>query len=117
MKNTTDVSEKKPYTNGEKLAEILCGVMIAAALAFYMYLVYMIDHDTYVVVVMLISAAVYGAFTVFSVRADLVSKSENIRRNRRIFITVKIAVIALLLAVSVMITFHRNLNTFDWYYF
>lgn len=117
MKNTNDVPEKITYTTGERLAEILCGALTAAALAFCVHLVSMMFSATYIVVIMMITAAVYGVLTVFSVHPDLVSKPENIRRNRRIFIAVKLLLIALLLAAVVMITFPHNVNTFDWYYF
>lgn len=117
MKNTNDIPEKITYTVGEKFAEILCGAFTAAALAFCVYLCSVLFSAIYIVVIMMITAAVYGVLTVFSVRSDLVSKPENVRRNRRIFIAVKLLLIALLLAVVVMITFPHNVNTFDWYYF
>lgn len=117
MKNKHYVPEKFPYTTGEKIAEIFCGVLTAAALAFEIFLVSTMFSATHIVVIMMITAAVYGVLTVFSVRPDFISKPENLHRNRRIFIAVKLLLTALLFAAVVLITFPHNVNTFDWYYF
>lgn len=117
MKNTNYIPEKIPYTTGEKIAEVLCGILTAAALAFGVYLVSTLFSAIHIVVIMMIAAAVYGVLTVFSVRLDFISKPENLHRNRRIFIAVKLLLTALLFAAVVLITFPHNVNTFDWYYF
>lgn len=117
MQSTNNVPEKITYTTGEKITEILCGALTVAALAFSVYFCLVMFSAAHIIVVMTITAAVYGVLTAFSVHPELVSKPENLRRNRRIFIAVKLLLIALLLAAVVMITSPHNVSVFDLYYF
>lgn len=103
-KNTNEVSEKVPYTTIEKLAEILCGVLMAASLAFYIHLVSQ-GGAADIIAVMLIATAVYIVLTGLSVHPELISKPEHLHRNRRILLAVKTVLIALWLAALVMMTF------------
>lgn len=105
-KVTNNIPEKVPYTTIEKLAEILCGVLMAASLAFYIHLVSQ-GGAADIIVVMLIATAVYGVLTGLSVHPELISKHEHLHRNRRILLAVKTVLTALLLAALVMMTFPR----------
>ncbi|MDE6727119.1 MAG: hypothetical protein K2J80_04155 [Oscillospiraceae bacterium] len=107
MKNTNNVPEKRSYTTGEIIAEILCGVLLAAAFAFY--IASRSFKETHIVAVMMIMAVVYGALTGFSVYSNFILKLENPHRNRKICMAVKMSLIALLLATLVMKTFHVGL--------
>lgn len=104
-KVTNDIPEKIPYTTVEKLAEILCGVLMAASLAFYTHLVYTGGSVSDIIVVMMIATAVYIVLTGLSVHPELISKSEHLHRNRRILLAVKTVLIALWLAALVIMTF------------
>lgn len=106
-KHTNEVPEKVRYTLIERLAEILCGVLMAASLAFYIHLVSQ-GGAADIIVVMLIATAVYGVLTGLSVHPELVSKPEHLHRNRRIFLAVKTVLTALLLVALVMMTFPRD---------
>lgn len=113
-KVTNNIPEKVPYTTVEKLAEILCGVLMAASLAFYIRLVSQ-GGAADIIVVMLIATAVYGLLTGLSVHPELISKPENLHRNRRIFLAVKTVVIALWLAALVMMTFPSHAVPLAYY--
>lgn len=120
MKNTiitNEVPEKVPYTTMEKLAEILCGVLIAAACVVYIFLITRLIHPMSTVVSAALSAAVYGALTVFSVRPDFISKRDNPRKTRRVCIAVKIMITAVLLAARIIMTFTVEYDVFSWYLF
>lgn len=108
MKNADNISEKIHYTTVEKLAEILCGVLMAASLAFYIHLVFTSGSVSDIIVFMMIVTAVYIALTGSSVHPELISKPEHIHRNRSILLAVKTVVIALWLAALVMMTFPVN---------
>ncbi len=106
MKNADNIPEKIPYTTSEKITEILCGVLMAASLAFY--IATKSFKETHTVVVMMIMAAAYIALTGLSVHPELISKPEHLHRNRRIFLAIKTVVITLWLAALVMMTFPVN---------
>ncbi|MDE6732296.1 MAG: hypothetical protein K2J77_05415 [Oscillospiraceae bacterium] len=103
-KHTDEVSEKVRYTLIERLAEIFCGALMAAALFFYLRLVLQ-GGAADIIVVMMIATAVYIALTGLSVHPELISKPEHLHRNRRIFLVVKTVLTALLLVALVMMTF------------
>lgn len=106
MKKTeNNIPEKMPYTTAEKLAEILCGVLMTAALAFYIRLVYTSGSVSDIIVFMMIATIVYISLTGLSVHPELISKPEKLHRNRRIVLAVKTVIIALCLAALVMMTF------------
>ena len=103
MKKTeNNIPEKIPYTTAERLAEILCGALMTAALAFYVHLVYTSGSASGIIVFMMTATIVYIALTGLTVHPELISKPENLRR---IFLAVKTVVIALCLAVFVIMTF------------
>lgn len=104
-KVTNNIPEKIPYTTVEKLAEILCGLLMAASLAFYIHLVSTSGSVSDIIVVMMIVTAVYIVLTGLSIHPELISKPEHLHRNRRIFLAVKAVIIALWLAALVMMTF------------
>lgn len=104
-KITNNIPEKIPYTTVEKLAEILCGVLMAASLAFYIHLVSTGGSVSDIIVLMMIATAVYIALTGLSVHPELISKPEKLHGNRRILLAVKTVIIALWLAALVMMTF------------
>lgn len=105
MKNADNIPEKMPYTTGEKITEILCGVLMAASLAFYIHLVSTGGSVSDIIAVMMIATAVYIALTGLSVHPELIPKPEKLHRNRRILLAVKAIVIALWSAALVMMTF------------
>lgn len=104
-KITNNIPERIPYTTAERLAEILCGVLMAASLAFYIRLVSTSGSVSDIIVFMMVATAVYIALTGLSVHPELISKPEKLHRNRRILLAVKTVIIALWLATLVMMTF------------
>lgn len=105
MKNADNIPEKIPYTTAEKLAEILCGALMAASLVFYIHLVSTGGSVSDIIAVMMMATAVYIALTGLSVHPELISKSERLHRNRKIFLAVKTVIIALWSAALVIMTF------------
>lgn len=117
MESTNNASDKIRYTTGERAAEILGGVLIAAACAVYIFLITRLTHPMSTVVSAALSVAVYGVLTVFSVRPDFISKRDNPRKTRRVCIAVKIIITAALLAARIILTSTVEFDVFAWYLF
>lgn len=80
---------------------------MAVSLVFYIRLVLQ-GGAAEIIAVMMIATAVYIALTGLAVHPELISKPENLHRNRRILLVVKTVLTALLLAALVMMTFPRD---------
>lgn len=108
---------KLTYTIGERIAEVLCGILTTAVCAFYIFLISNKPRPMNDIAFLVSTIAGYIVLTALSVRPDLVFKPHKLRSKRRMFIFIKTLLITAAAVIKEILMVTVELNVFLWWRF